>query len=321
MRLPRKIEALIRQKEAFLEDIRNGLERSTIRLQTMFFEQTVENIISRLTVKNGVIEDTEPNYRLISEVEKMIGSFNGRVVEKLLPQLNTGIETIVKMNNSLMIATFLDDLPARFEKVAAAAKKITDLRMGLQGGKLVRGGFLSSLMKTDPTELQKYISQAVSSQMTMKDFIKGIKVKINGDENSLGYMERKFQRFAYDTYQQYDAAYNKSIADEFGMKYFVYSGGLVKDSRDFCAAHNNKVFTTKEAEKWPTWTPAEGERNNEYPAGYVIKAKVKSEVPSYMSYAGYDPLVDRGGYNCRHILAYIPEHFAFKYRPDLKNGT
>lgn len=318
MRLPRKIETLLRQKEAFLEDIRNGLERSTIRLQTMLFEQTIETILSRLSVSNGIIEDTEANYRLVSEVEKMIGSFNGRVVEKLLPQITTGIETITKLNNSLMIATFLDDLPVRFDKVATAAKKITDLRMGLQGGKLVRGGFLTNLLKTDPTELQKFISQAVSSQMTTKEFIKGMKIKINGDDQSLGYMERKFQRFAYDTYQQYDAAYNKSVADEFDMKYFVYSGGLIKDSRDFCAAHNNKVFTTKEAETWATWTPAEGERNNEFPAGYEIKAKVKSDVPSYLGYPGYDPLVDRGGYNCRHILAYIPDHFAFKYRPDLK---
>ena len=320
MRLPRKIEALIRQKEAFLEDIRNGLERSTIRLQSMLFEQTIENIIPRLRVKNGVIEDTAENYKLVSEMEKLFNSFNGKVIDKLVPQISKGIEIVVGLNNSLMLSTFVEDLPSRFEKVSAAAKKITDLRLGLQGGKLVRGGFLSSLMKTDPTELQKFISQSVSSQMTMKEFIKGIKVKINGDENSLGYMERKFQRFAYDTYQQYDAAYNKSVAEEFNMRYFVYSGGLIKDSRDFCAAHNNKVFTTKEAETWTTWTPAEGERNNQYPAGYEIKAKIKTDVPSYLGYPGYDPLVDRGGYNCRHILAYIPEHFAFKYRPELKNG-
>lgn len=224
MRLPRKIEALIRQKEAFLEDIRNGLERSTIRLQTMLFEQTIENIIPRLTVKNGVIEDSAENYKLVSEVEKLFRSFDGNVVGKLVPQISKGIETVVQLNNSLMLATFVEDLPARFEKVSAAVKKMTDLRLGLQGGKLVRGGFLMNLLKSDPTELQKFISQAISSQMTTKEFIKGIKLKINGDENSLGYMERKFQRFAYDTYQQYDASYNKSVAEEFGMKYFVYSG-------------------------------------------------------------------------------------------------
>jgi hypothetical protein len=39
--------------------------------------------------------------------------------------------------------------------------------------------------------------------------------------------------------------------------------------------------------------------------------------PGYMNYPGYDPLVDRGGYNCRHIIGWIPDELAFKYRPEL----
>jgi hypothetical protein len=56
----------------------------------------------------------------------------------------------------------------------------------------------------------------------------------------------------------------------------------------------------------------------EYPAGYEVKVKMVSEVPSYMNYPGYDPLVDRGGYNCRHQLGYISEELAYKLRPELK---
>jgi len=37
-----------------------------------------------------------------------------------------------------------------------------------------------------------------------------------------------------------------------------------------------------------------------------------------MAYPGYDPLVDRGGYNCRHQLSFISDELAFKLRPDLK---
>lgn len=36
-----------------------------------------------------------------------------------------------------------------------------------------------------------------------------------------------------------------------------------------------------------------------------------------MSYPGYDPLVDAGGYNCRHIIGFIAEEYAKKLRPDL----
>jgi hypothetical protein len=114
-------------------------------------------------------------------------------------------------------------------------------------------------------------------------------------------------------YQLYDAAYNSTLAQEFDMNYFIYQGGLIKDSRDFCAAHNNKVFSREEAADWVNWVPSMGD----YPAGYEIKQKDTSH-PSYMDYPGYTPLVDRGGYNCRHMLGWISDELAFDLRPDLK---
>jgi hypothetical protein len=158
------------------------------------------------------------------------------------------------------------------------------------------------------------MSQAVTSQINMKEFIGVIKEYVNGTDVKSGVLDRQFQRFTYDTYQQYDAAYNKKLAEEFDMKYFVYQGGLIKDSRDFCAAHNDKVWSVEETEDWRTWTPAKGQ----YPAGWEVKAKDMNSVPSYIDYPEYDPLVDRGGYNCRHIIGYIPDNLAFRLRPDLK---
>jgi hypothetical protein len=230
------------------------------------------------------------------------------------------VEQIAKMNAGLFAVT-LSELPARFDKVMESAKRITDLRLGLNKCKMVRGGVLFSLFKNDPTELQKYMSQAITGQIPMKDFITGIKNILTGDETKIGTMERKFQRMAYDMYQQYDSAYNKSVADEFGMKYFSYQGGLIIDSRDFCNAKHGKVYSVEETKDWDTWTPARGQSDHEFPDGYEIKQKNIYAVPSYLGYPGYDPLIDRGGYNCRHKLYFIPDELAFKLRPELKNGT
>ena len=88
---------------------------------------------------------------------------------------------------------------------------------------------------------------------------------------------------------------------------------MIDDSRDFCAAHNNKVWTIEESKEWINWTPSKGE----YPMDYTVKAKDLYSVPGYMSYPGYDPLLDRGGYNCRHSLGFISQDLAFKLRPEL----
>jgi hypothetical protein len=157
-------------------------------------------------------------------------------------------------------------------------------------------------------------SKAVTSNMNLKDYTKALKEMIVGSEEYKGGLERQFARYAYDLYQQYDAAYNLTLGNELDFNYFIYQGGLIEDSRDFCAAHNNKVWNREEALKWPQWTPADGE----YPAGYEVKQKDIYAVPSYLAYPGYDPIIDRGGYNCRHALGWISEDIAFDMRPDLK---
>jgi len=220
------------------------------------------------------------------------------------------------MNEGYFVAT-LSTLPARFDKIIEKTKVLIDAKVGLRAEKMIRGGFISSVFRDDPTgllNLKREMSRAVTSQMSMKEFIGVIKENVRGTPEKLGSLQRQFQRFAYDTYQQYDRAYNKKLAEEFDLKYFVYEGGLIKDSRDFCAAHDGKVWSIEESESWKDWTPDKGE----YPPNYEIKAKDTSVVPSYIDFAGYDPLVDCGGYNCRHVLGFIPDDLAEKLRPDLK---
>jgi hypothetical protein len=150
-----------------------------------------------------------------------------------------------------------------------------------------------------------------------------IKDNIKGTDEEKGLLDRQFRRYAYDTYQQYDSSYNKKLGEEFDMKYFIYQGGLVIDSRDFCVCHNGKVYSVEESELWKTWTPDQCD----YPEGHPMQSKEGTKyppdvVPGYMNYPGYDPLVDRGGYNCRHIIGWIPDELAFKYRPELSvQGT
>lgn len=299
MKPPKRISEILRRKELFLDEVRSKLENTALRLQTKLFEEIISEIIPKLEVSNGVLLDNANNYRLISELEKVYKTFNTTVAETILPQLNKGIDSITKLGTDYF-GLVLTSLPERFDTIIESARVLTDLRLGLRMGKMIRGGVLMNNLKIDPADFQHKMSQAVTSQINMKEFIGVIKEYVNGTDVKSGVLDRQFKRFAYDTYQQYDAAYNKKLAEEFNMKYFVYQGGLVKDSRDFCAAHNDKVWSVEESKEWPTWTPAEGE----YPASWEIKAKDRNSVPSYMDYPEYDPLVDRGGYNCRHIIGW-----------------
>lgn len=315
MKLPKRIADLLQRKQEFIDFQRTKLENSVVRMQSQLFADIIAELIPELDVVDGVIQETAKNYRLLSVLDRTYRDFQSGANQKVLEQMFTGTTKIGSLNNAYY-ASILTDLPKRFDKVLASTEKLMNLRLGLDGGKLVRGGYLESFFNSNTigTDLKQMTSKAITSGTGLKEFTKMLKNKITGSAEYTGGLERQYARYAFDIYQQYDRSYNSELANEFGLKYFVYKGTLINDSRDFCVAHLNKVYTTEEAQEWTTWTPSKGE----YPDGYTVKAKDIYSVPSYLGYPGYDPLIDCGGYNCRHYLGFIPDDVAFGMRPDLK---
>jgi hypothetical protein len=316
MKLPKRISEILDKKQAFIDLSRSKMESSVIKLQSKLFSDIVTELIPELDVKDGLIQDTPKNYRLISILDKTYKDFQKVSTQSVLPQIIGTTSKIAGLTEGYFSVMLSGNLPARFDKIIEKTSNLTNARLGLEGGKMVRGGYLESFFNSNiiGTDLKQMTAKAVTSNVNLKEFTKQLRDKITGTDEYTGGLERQFERYAYDIYQQYDATYNKTVGNEFGFTYFIYQGGLIGDSRDFCAAHNNKVWSVEETKEWATWTPADGE----YPAGYVVKSKSPNSVPSYLGYPGYDPSIDRGGYNCRHALGWIPDDLAFDMRPDLK---
>ena len=77
-----------------------------------------------------------------------------------------------------------------------------------------------------------------------------------------------------DALMGFDGQFAKYRADQIGLTSFIYYGSIIRDSRDFCVEHANKIFTEEEArDLWQT---------------------------EWQGKSGSDPFLDRGGYNCRH---------------------
>jgi hypothetical protein len=323
MRLPRRIDEILKKKQEFIDFHRGRLENSVIKLQSDLLDKVIAEIIPSLDVKNGLITDSEHNYRVLSEMDKVYKEFTNISSSLISKQMSGVTSGLVNLGKNYFTVALADNLSSRFDKIIDATASKMNLRIGLDGGQMVRGGYLDSFLKNQElgTQIKSYIAKSVTGQIDTKEFVKGLTDLVKGvphlDKNGIevqtGALEKQFERYGYDLYQQYDAAYNSTLAQEFDMNYFIYQGGLIDDSRDFCACHNNKVWTREEATDWINWTPSQGD----YPAGYEVKQKDQGAHPGYMSYPGYTPLVDRGGYNCRHMLGWISEELAKSMREDL----
>lgn len=310
MKIPKRIAEILKRKQDFIDAQRGRMEETVIKLQSDLLSDIVAQMIPELDVKNGLIQDTSKNYRLISQLDKTYKLFQVSSSGVIIAQVIGTTEKITQLSNDYFnTLLFKEGIPLtnilseNFNKITESANKLTNLRLGLDGGKLVRGGFLKSFFDSNTlgTDLKQITSHAVTSNMDMKDYVKMLNDKIIGTQKTTGGLERQYQRYAYDVYQQYDAAYNQKLGNEFGFSYFIYQGGIIRDSREFCVEHNNKVYSIDETKDWCDWvSPTTGEK------------------PTYMCYEGYDPLIDRGGYNCRHALGWIGDELAFQLRPDLK---
>lgn len=318
MNVPRRIREILERKQDLIDRSTEKLNGSIIRLQAKLMDMIIDEIIGELEVVDGIIQDTPGNYQLIASMDKVFRSFEAEQARILLLQLNPSLDNLTEITNKYFLIAGPQVTAKRFDKVIEAARKITDVRFGMKGGLFVRGGVIESIIKDyGSTEVKQIMSRAITSGMNKRDFLKQMRGFVTGTEEKPGISERKWKQFSYDIYQQHDRAYTKKMMEEFDMKYFIYTGGLIKDSRDFCAAHNNKVWSLEEAEDWDKWTPAMGK----YPEGYKVKAKDVNNHPSYMDYPGYDPMVDMGGYNCRHQIGPIMDELAFMLRPELKKET
>ena len=317
MRTPKRIIEILNRKQAFIDSNRDKLEASVVKLQDKLLNNLLSEIIPELEIKDGVITDNTKNYRLLSGLDKIYKDFtavSNSIITSQVVKVTSGLSEIGTEYFKLVLN---EDMLTRFDKVVSATVNKMNLKIGLKDGQSIKGGFLDSIIKdtSTSTNIKNYVSKSITGQVDSKEFIQGLSKLVTGNEKT-GLLERQYQRYAYDMFQQFDRSYNVSLAQEFDMKYFLYQGGLIEDSRDFCVSHNNKVWSIDEAADWDTWMPYMGE----YPEGYEIKQKDIYEIPSYLGYPGYQPLIDFGGYNCRHGIGFISEELAYKLRPDLKGA-
>ena len=316
MRLPRRIEDVIKRKDEFIIRREASLDKSVVRLQNMLISKLTREIIPMLDVKDGKIRNTLRNYQLLQSLDRVYKDFGTTQRLVFVTEIGDTARGLTMLNKQFFTVTMGAALPEKFGRILAATEKKMMTAIGIEGGKILGGGYLDSLSANTEliASIKNLMSQSVTSQVRTKDFITSMNDLITGSGEQPGAIENYMKRYAHDLYMQYDRAYATSVAEEVGMKYFYYIGGIIEDSRDFCVAHNGKVWTTEEAAKWKDWTPAMGK----YPEGYKIKQKNHNAVPSYIAeYDGYQPLIHCGGFNCRHHISYIMQELAEEMRPDL----
>ena len=130
--------------------------------------------------------------------------------------------------------------------------------------------------------LQKNLLTNIYSGGKYSDMVKSIKEYLLGAEGVDPKLTSYVKRYARDSVAIFDNTYTQLISQDINVELWEYSGGTLKDSREFCLQRNGHVYTKDEIEGWASkdW---QGKNPN-------------TDAQTIFAY--------RGGYNCIH--SFIP---------------
>lgn len=293
MEISKRIE-LVKERIKNIEGYEKGLQRSLTRLELRLFREFTKRVIARLDLDGRDIKYNFKNLNVAQAVNKVVD-----LIEK------EGIKNVAN--------GYIDDIANLFKNVDAqykpfanqnVAKKIITKQnnalsksLGIVSGKIDKGGFLDEVFDLTPikVQLKQELFKAVAGQTDISTFKKNLKDIIVSKDGSFGTLNKKVFNQLNDTYAQVDRAKQQFYAEDLGLQAFIYFGTEIKATRNFCSDRIGKTF---------------------------LKAEFIKDAKSAGNFQGkpknYNPLVDLGGYNCRHSLLYITNAEALRRRKDLE---
>jgi len=284
---------IFKRKDDYIKSRLDWLSKKVDASQQKLLSDLVGGFVGQFDVDDaGNLKATTRNMRLALKLDKFFDSLDEETLRKINAQWGKDMMKLTPLNERY----YRNLLPDATDAVKSASEKVgfIEQSIGIKGDAIVKGGYLDQVTRMPEVrqQLKNYVIQSVNNKKGYQEYLRGIKELVTSSRSRDGMIERYYKQFAYDTFNQTDAAINKHYADNLELKWFVYAGGTINTSRQFCIKRSDKVFNTEETEKWKCDPDLIGK-----PKGVRCDQR-------------YNPLIERGRYNCRHHIRYITEELA-----------
>lgn len=249
-------------------------------LQTDAAQTVSDWIDARIeTGEGGKIKYTARNLSRVEGLSGILRRFQRRFEGTILGRIIGWVDRILDLNND-----YFDSMIPVPENTRDVARRLALRRWGYNTitGQLIPGGYLDTIFKNTNigAQIAAFVNRAIATNMSLAMFRRTFRKAFVG---AGGVLYRYYKTNTFDLFQRIDRTAALVYADRLGLNYAVYSGTLEEDSRPFCVARVNKVYSRTEIKSWENLN---------------FQGK-----PQF----GYDPFVDCGGFNCRHHLAWVTD--------------
>jgi hypothetical protein len=278
------IEKEAAKEIAAIEAMEAKLGKEAVKLQTELYRLLVDKYLDALTTDSkGNILFNSKNISRVNDLNKTWILFQEQHYQPALIDFAKDLVSIVDVEAAYFLAIGKEfDIAFEFAKITDLISK--QIGIDLATETITEGSYLYRLLEGSQVKDQvaNYVLQNVSAKASFREMRKGLETLVKGDETVNGEMVRYLRTYAYDSFSNIQRAIDLNIADTYGLNSFIYSGDIIKDSREFCIERVHGVYTRDDLAEW------EGQ-----------------------DWAGKNPDVpieiSLGGYNCRHFLMWIPD--------------
>ena len=273
--------------DKYVEDLKKDTDSALSAAEAAMYAAVMSSLLPSLLTENGYLSPTAKNLAKAAAIERLLYGAAKSDLKDASAAYIAAILGISEQNAKWYEA--IGQPKERIEAIKAAGvlEKVFDI----SEGKAIPGGYVDRLARAQSAmdKIKMFVLSSIAAGQKVKDFVAGIANTIKGTKETPGAVRAVWREHAFDNLAKGREVDNLNFANELGLRYFIYTGGLIESSRDFCIKKNGKVFERSEAIKeWPK------------DPDLIDKAHV----------AAYRPLIDRGRYNCRHFIMWISDEMA-----------
>jgi hypothetical protein len=252
----------------------------------MAIERRMDDALPKVFAKlsNQVIDlagnlslDAKDRAKTLKEMIKLKKDIADTIVQNAPYQLQVaevikGFEMLAELSNDYVSITIGD-----FKPKTELYKAILETNIATTKDALLGAGIRNNF----GTAIQEVLKDNIAGIGTRSELNKTLRAFIEGTDTEKAFLNRYIKQTTNDAVMTFNAEYIQTIADDLDVEYYLYSGTIISDTREFCQARAGRFFTIDQVKAWPNLKGWQGR----------MAGTNSSTIFIY-----------RGGYNCRHQL-------------------
>ena len=274
----KELKGFTKKRSKLIASLMSSMQEQVVENQRKVYERMLDKFIDKLEKdEDGNVKNNDHNRRLLNEIDEVFKEYNKKEGRQTIELLLQSVTSIMSFNQGYFQAL---DGNARTLKIMPKVKDFMKGWLGIKGDIVEPNGYLDKLVSNDPAKiaLKNQAMKIVIGQEGFEDAKKQIKTLIDGNQNTMGALEKHHRNFAFDLYSQIDRATSDVIRNDLGFVFAIYEGHVLPTSREFCIEKKGKIFHISEIKKF---NPKEAKPPN------------------------YNPITDLGGFGCVDHLNWI----------------